>query len=218
MISRGPLPLALPRKVPSGCTLFYEFSIDTGSLISDCSGNGHHGDIQGGLPRAGQTGLVRRFDSIDDCVNTVDEVPLNGSSWTMAIWSDFADLGSTNIQMAYAWGDAPAIDISTDGKVRISANSVIAVTSGAGVIIPGNWSFIVATYDLANGHAVYVNGESVSLTAVDTVTYETSSIGVFLQGGSTGVPVMIGEVFCLDHSMDSKDVVDYYQKSARRYE
>lgn len=149
-----------------GLIAAYDFDQGAGTVLTDVSGNGHHGVISGALwTGTAKYGGALAFDGIDDWVSIGDAPSLDlTSTMTLEAWVRPTALGGdwrTVILKERPGGLAYAL-YATDGASRPPAGYVAFGANdrgavGQSVLPAGTWSHLAVTY---NGSVLrlFVNG------------------------------------------------------------
>ena len=212
------VPALQPIRVPDGCTVFYDFSADTGPGIIDRSGNGHHGAVTGAIVRPGPTGMVRSFDGIDDTVSSIDTVPFLASAWTVAAWVLLTDPGTFCSIAGFNYCLHPEIACEAGDVAVYYSDTLVALTSGTPfATFTNKWMHMAITYDLASRHQVFVNGQPATLAVNDAASYLSESVGFYVSRVDSSVTGLIGEVFTANRAMSAPEVESCHRETAWRY-
>ncbi len=209
------LPPIHPVEVPSGVCLFWDFS-DTGNLLIDGSGNGHHGAVTGAIVQAGPTGLVRSFDGIDDGVLSVDSVPFNASAWTLSAWLCLRDVDTWQLLMGWNFGLHPEIACEAGGVAVYYADTLAAYSPDT-VFALNEWVHVAVTWTTGGRHSIYANGASLSLGLNDAPEYFSESAPFYVSNPNNRVNGLIGEVFAANRAMTAPEIESHYRETSWRY-
>ena len=151
---------------------YWKFDEDSGTVVSDSSGNGLSGTISGGstLNSLGKSGHAITLDGLNGSVQVASAqfLPLMGNAYSFALWiKDDTPASTLNSRfhriIAFANGTSGIqLGLGTDvpGTSRIfyiqesSGSSARQVTSGN---VSSGWHHVVATSDGANWH-MYLDG------------------------------------------------------------
>jgi len=187
----------LVRAQTSGLVAHWSFDEGTGTTVTDSTGNGHTGTINGASWKSGTdciSGSCLSFDGADDYVDMGSDTSLdNLGPLTYAAWIK-SDVRATQIILSKAGPNpwSPSIEFylsSASPEFRVRGNSQgLKRYADFGALTPTDWNHIVLTWDgsvnAANVH-IYING-------VET-TYRTTQDGTDIYD-STGKDMYIGSI------------------------
>ena len=188
----------------------------------DGNANALVGGLNGTLENGAAIGpaLVRQgfvFDGVDDRVRTA--AMTTGNTFSVAAWvnSDVLIQGGTRriVETAYNTGFYLGTDNAGTGYKWIVRNGVSPFgTAEGGKISPGEWQFLVGTYDGATG-VLYVDGAPVGsggFTPPGTVSLPVN-IGAYFLGGF-GWKGRIDEVQIFNRALTPAEIVNLYEAAS----
>jgi hypothetical protein len=142
---------------------------DTTDEIRDRSGNGNHGDAQGGMgvrsPVMGVIGQGMSFDGVDDDLNVAagdaSVFDPDGSNLSISAW--VKTTGDGVISTVYAGGttqDMYGLSVESTGKAnfRFSPGDALASALSSNFVNDGEWHHIVGVRTAPKDAAIYVDG------------------------------------------------------------
>jgi hypothetical protein len=166
------------------------------------------------------TGLVRGAFALDGINDTVRSGNLTlGNTFSVAAWvnSDVVNQGAYHriVETSYATG----FELGTDGtgtqyKFIVKNAAAPYGLANGGTISPGDWQFVVGTYDGTTG-TLYVDGKAVatdSFTAPGTVSLPVY-IGAYI-GGGAGWNGRIDEVQVYNRTLSAAEVRALYESGS----
>ena len=173
-----PLPFVacLPTPLPAGLVLAMGMNENTGTAVSDSSGQGNQGTLSGATwTTSGKYGAALTFDGVNDWVTVADSPSLHLSTGiTMSAWVFPTALngGTTNGWRVIAMKEASptgSYEFYANGDTSvprgyISVGGVDSFVSGTGQLTLNVWTHMAFTFDGATLR-LYVNGVQVGTTA-----------------------------------------------------
>ena len=206
-------------------------NVDTGSVISDISGNGNNGTNVNVFNATGPSAYITNAASflpgfgasinLPDASSSPSASMLNfGGPITMEAWVQPADPIQTSIGDIIAKGYDPA-HTNDEMALRIQGGLFQGVTyndnagtqGASGGTPTTNWTYLVSTYDGANWN-LYVNGQPVQTNAdtVGAINFPTPwAIGAGTASGSTrNFGGSIAEVALYTNSLTLNQVLAHY--------
>ena len=151
--------------LPDSIVFLITFDEGSGDTVSDLSGNGNNGAIEGSVEWGpGQFGQALYFDGATH-VTVPNADPLKQLTDPMSVgaWVNPDDLGS--------WRNIVEMDGAAGWKFGFSNEHLVWTTyhvkdfQAADPITPGEWTHVAVTWDGAEAH-VYVNGEEDSASPI----------------------------------------------------
>lgn len=148
----------------NGPVAYYNFDENTGSTITDRSGNGFNGTVMGSAPFAnGKYGSGLRLNGTNQYVRISTQTGLNTNAGTVMAWvrpsstpayNQMIVMGNRDISRIYIYR------IANNGNLGLRLGSL--ATTDTGVNIPVNtWSHLTLSYN-AGSYTMYMNGRQVS--------------------------------------------------------
>lgn len=157
-------PVIAGHQLTKGLVGYWLFNEGMGDKVSDLSGNGNDGTLNGPLWVPGRDGPALDFDGDDDVITAPDSPVYSGlSAITVSFWVNFDDFGGgsdynfivakSNWASQREWRFRTEVNaivvwhISNDGASPGAGNSVQLNKNNFTV---GAWHQLVGTYDAAN--------------------------------------------------------------------
>jgi Concanavalin A-like lectin/glucanases superfamily len=181
-----------------GLVAAYNFDEGTGTTVTDVSGLGNTGTINGASwTSQGKFGNALNFDGISNwvTVNDADSLdltsgmtleawiypPATTGTWTTVIIKERPEIGNLVYGLfASSPSTLPLLDVSTDSVHELYGPSAVPLNV---------WTHLAATYDAVTGQSLYVNGFQVAHAS--TTGNMITSIGPLRIGGNS----IFGEYF-----------------------
>lgn len=174
-----------------GAWAFYE---GTGTVLTDLSGNGNNGTLNGCTWKGEKAGWALGFNGSSDYVSIpnvsslqIGNKPLGVAFWLKATGINFQPIGKSSWLGNGEW----AFQVDGNGKITFytEANngSVQGATYGT-AINDGNWHLVVGTQDVANGKVrISVDGSAFVSTTI-SVTPQTNSANLVIGASADATP------------------------------
>ncbi len=154
-----------PAQNSAGAVAEWKFD-DTGSAVTDSSGNGHTGTPHGTTTVGAVAGAGRSFNGASDWVDVPASAALSPASFTLRAWIKLLSLPP-------AWGAAVAnysgdyqgwyLGIHSSGRVIFSVSSLPASSPwliSSTALFPNTWYHITVTYNGATrAGTIYIDGQ-----------------------------------------------------------
>ena len=164
---------------PLGVEAAYSFDASSGTVLTEISGNGHHGTLVNSPTWvAGKHGNALSFDGLNDYV-TIDDLDLLGP-FTVSMWAQAKNVGGgchgSAVMKRYDYG-LEVCNGQMLGQVGNGSGSSWAASTSYTIPQAGVWTYYTLTYDGTTAR-LYVNG-----------TLQTSAVGTHVSNNDL---LMIG--------------------------
>ena len=191
-----------------GLIAYWPLDENSGAVVNDASGRGHHGAIRGAQWTAGISGGALQFDGLDDFVQVPDAAELSftrADSYSISAWVRVSEL-------AGAWSGivTKSRDIRPWYGLWISPGDrwTFGGDNLAGRHVETGWHHVVVLQDVATGQRrIYVDGV---LDRVGTPS-DSDGPGDLLLGGAAGVNEyfdgVIDEVRIYDRALSDFEIM-----------
>ena len=208
----GHRPVLRPRPAPrrSGPVLHYSFNGSRGVVVTDESGQGHHGKVHGASYTSnGRVGGAMSFDGNDDCISTSD---ISLREFTFSAWVK-THTGGLNNRRIFLLSDGKncyALQCNVGGSVGIYIADDVEVNEYDWSFEFGRWTHVTVTHD-GNTFKIYRDGR-----LTETGHIETSGVmGTLYIGGTDRHRGgfwhgMIDELFLFDRALSDSEVERLY--------
>ena len=171
---------------PTGLVAAYGFDAGSGTTLTDLSGNGNNGTINGpAWTTAGKFGSALTFDGVNDIVNVADSNSLDlTTGMTVEAWLRPTTLGSnwrTAVLKEQSGNYMYGLYAHTGSNVP-SGNAIIGGVDrdlrGTGALALNTWTHLATTYDGA-ALRLYVNGvQASSVAATGNIGTSTGALRI----------------------------------------
>lgn len=199
----------------NGPIAYYNFDENTGSTITDRSGNGFNGTVMGSAPFAnGKYGSGLRLNGTSQYVRIATQTGLNTNAGTIMAWVRPSSTPATTQMILMGNRDTSRIyiyRIATNGNLGLRIGSL--ATTDTGVTIPVNtWSHVTLSYN-AGTYVMYMNGRQVATGSYSDLTSLNgfSMIGAYddLNGDvNSFFPGVIDEVKMYNYARNAQQVAE----------
>ncbi|MFA5135395.1 MAG: LamG-like jellyroll fold domain-containing protein [Patescibacteria group bacterium] len=213
---------------PLSAGLVAYWSFDAGDA-GDNSGNGNDGTVYGATPVDGISGLALDFDGIDDHIDLGNAASLNPpNALTLAAWyrpvsfqgtgnDPLFDKGYLRHAFPYYQYHLGACGDQYDGEYyakflfSVTAGSHASVGTDNGFWTPGNWYFVVGTYD-GSAIELFVNAEFIgSCPLSGTIQNYGKNLRIGRYSNFDGfLPGTVDEVRLYDRALTDEDIAALY--------
>ena len=198
---------------PSNIVGLWMFDEGSGNIVTDSSGNGHDGEIDGAVWVDGKIDKALEFDG-DDSVTVPDAPDLRiGAQLTLMAWFYATDIGDWRQVIAKSDEYLLRIDPPQEGNKMssfVKADGAWEPRASAGVPDLNTWIHYATVYDSSlaeNQHKVYVNGvESGASTRPGTVAQTENPLEIGKWGGGSFFVGIIDEVAILNVALSEADI------------
>ncbi|MDR4509349.1 MAG: FG-GAP-like repeat-containing protein [Candidatus Brocadiaceae bacterium] len=228
-----PSPTPTPTPNPN-LMAHYEFTEGSGPDVTDSSGNGNDGAINGAVWSSGISGAGLSFDGVNDSVDFPTNLGITGeltvSAW---VYPTAAPNGLGRIIAAtYNWSNNAALrrgwslglDSGSDDRIRFRVHD--SSGSSASVAIDtffadnlNRWTHVVGVFSPSEHTRLYVNGIMVSLDVTNIPAAIAYAGGVNLRLGMRADTVTRGmwqggidDVRIYDQALSDQEVLDLYNQ------
>ena len=201
----------------------------SGTTVTDLSGNGNDGTINGATPTVGKLGQGLKFNGTSDYVDMGD--PSNGlldmgtSDITLSAWIKPSGLGDAD---QYFINKKAYCDYGYDFRYVPSTGQVYSrmqsdggcggasLSSGPGTVATNVWTHVVAVFDRDGYQRIYVNGEAsgapVDISSFKDVDNSNSQIfNIGNRDGSDFLQGQIDEVRIYNRALTAGEVGELYR-------
>jgi len=168
---------------PAGLVLYYALDEESGAVVTDSSGNGNNGTIDGNPGRiTGISGRALRFEGHRDYVTTGKSLLDNLTEFTISCWLK-GDLSTANRSGLVGQNDCIEYGVSAANNIQIWSAASGAVNLAWPYDAGSDWHNVVAVGD-GQSVTIYLDGRAaVSGGTAITDTYGSSTFPVNIGGG-----------------------------------
>ncbi len=191
--------------------LYYNFNEGTGTTVTDLSGNGYDGTINGAIWTQGYEGWALEFDDVTDSV--VSATFPTGDVLTVMMWIKMSKLETTGSAKQMFNGDGPPhmnFEITTAGKLmgRFYNGSTNVSLTGGDVPV-GEWKHVAWVYDYPNGRSeIFIDGQSSVLGEAPYAMKHTAPLwlGRHTTATNSSYPGVMDEVRIYDEGLTAGQI------------
>lgn len=171
----------------TGLVAAYSFNEGSGTSVTDASGNGNMGVINGATwLTQGKFGSGLRFDGVNDYVNVANSTTLNfeGGDFTVSAWVYTSNLNTAMMFGKFGTtGNGWRVFSTPSGRLSFHGNAGEAY-SNTGAVVLNQWQHLAAV-QTGSGITLYINGVNVSKYSGGNGNYDNSAP---FQIGTTSKP------------------------------
>lgn len=219
----------------AGPFAWYRLSESSGTVATDSSGNGHHGEYVGGATFGDRSGLIDGSDDsalafADDVgiilpVGALPSVTNGDTAFSIEFWIETTAADATFWLLMDTRPSPVNLTVwLEDGDVRVLlwpwSGADTSYRSTVGTINDGEPHHVVITYSTAPTHSIYVDGVDVtsvsSSTALDLPT--ASQLFVSCAQDFTSPEAVWDEIVLYDRELTTVEVAAHYEAGASPWE
>ncbi|HSA32407.1 MAG TPA: hypothetical protein P5077_01645 [bacterium] len=203
-----------------GATLLLPLNEGSGTTVTDLSGKGNHGTINGAAWGEGRFGTGLGFAGINS-VFVPEALSLKlGTAMTVSAWVKIATMPANYVAIIQKDGDSLrnyGLFITGSDQPASQGTVLFSLTSGtpgdwrsavsATSIVDGAWHHVMGTYD-GQHMRIYIDGFEQGAVAVDVVPADTDG-GVFIGNGVNGA---IDDIRVYDRVLDTVEMAEMSNK------
>ena len=171
---------------------YWKFDEDSGTVVSDSSGNGHTGVIYNGgsLSGAGKSGHALAADGVDDYVDTGTYFPEIGPQFSVSFWVDPDALQASDAGIFGNYGSYKGMAFQQSGAAAnlfqfSYGNGTALVGTSAVQLNASKWQHISIVKDESYCY-IYVNGAQATSSSCATPAAPNPASNFILARGSSG--------------------------------
>ena len=201
-----------PPPIPPGLVAAYSFDAGSGTVLTDVSGNGNNGTINGASWTAGHDGQALSFNGTSNVVVVNDSASLDlTNGMTLEAWvrptsvmSGWKAIMQKEPDIYFLNGNTAANHVGIGGTFGGECCTVLQSPSGLAV---NQWAHVAGTYD-GTTLRLYVNGTQVSSQAV-TGAVQVNGLPLRIGGntyGSEFFPGLIDNLRIYNRALSAAEV------------
>src|SRR3954468_4696149 len=161
---------AAPAGPPAGLVAAYSFDDGAGATLTDSSGNGHTGTINGATFTTGHDGQALSFNGTNNSVDLGSLGTFYNNGFTLEAWVKKQDPSHKDTALLGTWnGSGPMLWVDhLAGHYQLTLDSSLSSYLDSGQTPTSTWQHLAATYDGTTAR-FYIDGTQVASRTASTV-------------------------------------------------